>query len=102
MEKKEIKPLFGELWKQLKVVCHISADIGKALVDRVEKTASKKVKGNPITTLIVTNLISAVFVNYYVNYYIINRLQINDTPIKLRTSFINDFFKIDKFFFGFS
>lgn len=60
MEKKEIKPLFDELWKQLKVVCHISVDIGKALVDRVEKTASKRVKGNPITALIVTNLITAV------------------------------------------
>lgn len=60
MEKKEIKPLFGELWKQLKVVCHILTDTGKAFVDRVEKTASKKVKGNPITTLIVTNSISAV------------------------------------------
>lgn len=46
MEKKEIKPLFGELWKQLKVVCHISADIGKALIDRVEKTASKKEKAD--------------------------------------------------------
>ena len=57
MEKNEIKPLFGELMKQLKVIGKLLAAIIKVLVNRVENSASAKIKANPMTTLIVTNSI---------------------------------------------
>ena len=57
MEKNEIKPLFGELMKQLKVIGKLLAAIIKVLVNRVENSASAKIKTNPMTTLIVTNSI---------------------------------------------
>lgn len=60
MEKNEIKPLFSELWKQLKVIYVILADIVKVLVDKAEKSASKRMKKNPIITLIVISSILLV------------------------------------------
>ena len=57
MEKNEIKPLFGELTKQLKVIGKLLAAIIKVLVNRVENSASAKIKTNPMTTLIITNSI---------------------------------------------
>ena len=53
MEKNEIKPLFGELMKQLKVIGKLLTAIIKVLVNRVENSAGAKVKTNPMTTLIV-------------------------------------------------
>ena len=53
MEKNEIKPLFGELMKHLKVIGKLLAAIIKVLVNRVEKSVGTKVKTNPMTTLIV-------------------------------------------------
>ena len=57
MEKNEIKPLLGELMGQLKVIGKLLAAIIKVLVNRVENSASAKIKTNPMTTLIVTNSI---------------------------------------------
>ena len=57
MEKNEIKPLFGELMKQLKVIGKLSATIIKVLVNRVEKSVGTKVKTNPMITLIATSSI---------------------------------------------
>ena len=57
MEKNEIKPLFGELMKQLKVIGKLLAEIIKVLVNRVENSASAKIKTNPMTTLIATSSI---------------------------------------------
>lgn len=57
MEKNEIKPLFGELMKQLKVIGKLLTTIIKILVNRVENSARAKIKANPMTTLIVTNSI---------------------------------------------
>lgn len=64
MEKNEIKPLLGELMGQLKVIGKLLAAIIKVLVNRVENSASAKIKTNPMTTLIVTNL--GWFVKYKV------------------------------------
>lgn len=57
MEKNEIKPLLGELMGQLKVIGKLLTAIIKVLVNRVENSASAKIKTNPMTTLIVTNSI---------------------------------------------
>ena len=57
MEKNEIKPLFGELMKQLKVIGKLLAEIIKVLVNRVEKSVGTKVKTNPMITLIATSSI---------------------------------------------
>ena len=57
MEKNEIKPLFGELMKQLKVIGKLLAAITKVLVNRVEKSVGTKVKTNPMITLIATSSI---------------------------------------------
>ena len=57
MEKNEIKPLFGELMKQLKVIGKLLAAIIKVLVNRVEKSVGTKVKTNPMITLIATSSI---------------------------------------------
>ena len=57
MEKNEIKPLFGELMKQLKVIGKLLTAIIKVLVNRVEKSVGTKVKTNPMITLIATSSI---------------------------------------------
>ena len=57
MEKNEIKPLFGELMKHLKVIGKLLAAITKVLVNRVEKSVGTKVKTNPMITLIATSSI---------------------------------------------
>ena len=57
MEKNEIKPLFGELMKQLKVIGKLSATIIKVLVNRNKKSVGTKVKTNPMITLIATSSI---------------------------------------------
>lgn len=57
MEKDEIKPLFGELIKQLKVIGKLLTAIIKVLANRVEKSVGTKVKTDPMTTLIATSSI---------------------------------------------
>ena len=57
MEKNEIKPLLGELMGQLKVIGKLLTTIIKILVNRVENSASAKIKTNPMITLIATSSI---------------------------------------------
>ena len=73
MEKNEIKPLFEELWKQLKVIGRLLANIGKALTQKMESSACRKVVKNPITTLVVSNslLMTLLFISnlgWFVKY----------------------------------
>ena len=55
MEKNEIKPLLGELMGQLKVIGKLLTTIIKILVNKVENSASAKIKTNPMITLIATS-----------------------------------------------
>lgn len=55
MEKNEIRPLFVELGKQLKVTGNLLGDIWKVSVNKIESSANRKVIKNPFTTLIVTS-----------------------------------------------
>lgn len=57
MEENEFKPLFNELWKQIKVVFGLLLNIGKVLSNRLEHSAKAKVIKNPITTIVVSNTI---------------------------------------------
>ena len=57
MEKNEIKPLLGELMGQLKVIGKLLTTIIKILVNRVENSASAKIKTNPMITFIATSSI---------------------------------------------
>lgn len=57
MEENEFKPLFKELWKQIKVVFGLLSNIGKVLSNRLEHSAKAKVIKNPITTIVVSNTI---------------------------------------------
>lgn len=57
MEENEFKPLFNELWKQIKVVFGLLLNIGKVLSNRLEHSTKAKVIKNPITTIVVSNTI---------------------------------------------
>lgn len=57
MEENEFKPLFKELWKQVKVVFGLLLNIGKVLSNRLEHSAKAKVIKNPVTTIVVSNTI---------------------------------------------
>lgn len=57
MEENEFKPLFKELWKQVKVIFELLLNIGKVLSNRLEHSAKAKVIKNPITTIVVSNAI---------------------------------------------
>ena len=88
MEKNEIKPLFGELMKQLKVIGKLLTTIIKILVNRVENSASAKIKTNPMTTLIVTNSILTLLLiitnlGWFVKYKVTVK---NDDYIEMEVS----------------
>lgn len=88
MEKNEIKPLLGELMGQLKVTGKLLTTIIKILVNRVENSASAKIKANPMTTLIVTNSILTlllIFTNlgWFVKYKVTVK---NDDYIEMEVS----------------
>lgn len=88
MEKNEIKPLFGELMKQLKVTGKLLTTIIKILVNRVENSASAKIKANPMTTLIVTNSILTLLLiitnlGWFVKYKVTVK---NDDYIEMEVS----------------
>ena len=88
MEKNEIKPLFGELMKQLKVIGKLLAAIIKVLVNRVENSASAKIKTNPMTTLIVTSSILTLLLiitnlGWFVKYKVTVK---NDDYIEMEVS----------------
>lgn len=88
MEKNEIKPLLGELMGQLKVTGKLLTTIIKILVNRIENSASAKIKANPMTTLIVTNSILTlllIFTNlgWFVKYKVTVK---NDDYIEMEVS----------------
>ena len=88
MEKNEIKPLFGELMKQLKVIGKLLTTIIKILVNRVENSASAKIKTNPMTTLIVTSSILTLLLiitnlGWFVKYKVTVK---NDDYIEMEVS----------------
>lgn len=88
MEKNEIKPLFGELMKQLKVIGMLLTAIIKVLVNRVEKSAGAKVKTNPMTTLIATSSILTLLLiitnlGWFVKYKVTVK---NDDYIEMEVS----------------
>ena len=88
MEKNEIKPLFGELMKQLKVIGKLLAAIIKVLVNRVEKSVGTKVKTNPMITLIATSSILTLLLiitnlGWFVKYKVTVK---NDDYIEMEVS----------------
>lgn len=88
MEKNEIKPLLGELMEQLKVTGKLLTTIIKILVNRVENSASAKIKANPMTTLIVTNSILTLLLiitnlGWFVKYKVTVK---NDDYIEMEVS----------------
>lgn len=88
MEKNEIKPLLGELMGQLKVTGKLLTTIIKILVNRVENSASAKIKANPMTTLIVTNSILTLLLiitnlGWFVKYKVTVK---NDDYIEMEVS----------------
>lgn len=88
MEKNEIKPLLGELMGQLKVTGKLLTTIIKILVNRVENSASAKIKTNPMTTLIVTNSILTLLLiitnlGWFVKYKVTVK---NDDYIEMEVS----------------
>ena len=88
MEKNEIKPLLGELMGQLKVIGKLLTTIIKILVNRVENSASAKIKANPMTTLIVTNSILTLLLiitnlGWFVKYKVTVK---NDDYIEMEVS----------------
>lgn len=88
MEKNEIKPLLSELMGQLKVIGKLLTTIIKILVNRIENSASAKIKANPMTTLIVTNSILTLLLiitnlGWFVKYKVTVK---NDDYIEMEVS----------------